>query len=51
MMSYMANDELGLTWIKLKWHLLTSSDDVMDDRITDFDAWVFHRRMEEKPET
>ena len=26
-------------------------DDVMDDSITVFDAWLFHRRMEEKPET
>ena len=30
----MADDELGLTW-----HLLMSSDDIMDDSITDFDAW------------
>ena len=30
----MADDELGLTW-----YLLTSSDDVMDDSIIDFDAW------------
>ena len=42
----MANDELGLTW-----HLLTSSYDIMDDSIIVFGAWLFHRRVEEKPET
>ena len=42
----MADDELGLTW-----HLLTSIDDVMDDSITVFGAWLFHRRMEENLET
>ena len=42
----MADDELRLTW-----HLMTSSDDVMDDSITVFGVWLFHRRMEEKLET
>ena len=29
-------------------HLLTSLNDVMDDIIIDFDAWVAHQLMEEK---